>query len=112
MANNRNTYQQVHNVSINKEKLIDISTNLDLSKKDLRVLFLLFTQLEGYSIPKTYHKDHVDPMNFKKIDEEAISEVLCMSKKSVKKSIANLYNEGYIEEGSNETISHGYRFTF
>ena len=36
---------------------------------------------------------------------------LNMSKKDIKKSIQTLLDYGYIEMGSNETITDGYRFT-
>ena len=112
MANNRNTYQQVENISVKRNKILEIATNLDLSKNDIRVFLVLLTQLDGYSLPKKYSQHHKDPLNFKIIDVDAIADLLYLSKKKVKKSIENIHDEGYIEEGSNETIQHGYRFTF
>ena len=112
MANNRATYQQVHNVSINKEKLAELASDNTLSKKDFKVLLLLFTQLDGYRTPFGYERSTNDPLNFSIIDIKTISETLNMSKKTVKKCIDNIHYEGYIEKGSNDTISNGYRFTF
>ena len=109
MANQRNTYQQVKNVSINRERLIEIAALKCLSKNDLRVLLLLFSQLNGYSEPATNCKD---PLNYKKIDKKAMSKVLDMSTKDIKKSIKNLEYEYLIEKGSSDTIRNGYRFTF
>lgn len=111
MANNRNTYQQVHNVSINRDKLSEIASNGDLSKKDIRVLIALFTTLDGYSLPLNTESQK-DPLNFKKIDRKKIAKLLDIDKSDVDKSIDNLSIEGYIEEGSNDTIKHGWRFTF
>lgn len=112
MANNKSTYQQVHNVSINKEKLAELASNPSLSKKDYKVLLLLFTQLDGYRMPTANERARKDPLNFSIVDIEKIASCLDMSKKAVKKCIENIYFEGYLEEGSNTTIRDGYRFTF
>ena len=112
MANNKSTYQQVHNVSINKDYLAKIARNMDLSKKDYKVLLLLFTQLDGYRMPFNNERKTKDPLNFSIIDVETIANALCMSKKSVRKCIDRIHDEGYIEMGSNRTITNGYRFTF
>lgn len=111
MANNRNVYQQLTNVSINKKQLIEISKNIALSKKDLRVLLILFTELNGWSEPKN-GKEIKDPFNFKKIDIESIAETLDLKKKEVKECIRNLMDAGLIEPGDNDTVKNGYRFTF
>ena len=111
MANVNATYQQVHTVSVKREKLIDIGTNLDLNKKDLRLFIILLTQLDGYTEPKR-QSDRPDPLNYKRIDIASLADVLSMSKKEVKKSLDKLMLEGYIEDGSNDTIKDGYRFTF
>ena len=94
MANNRNTYQQIQTVSVSRERLLDMATN------------------DGYTIPKKLNKDHQDPLNFKKIDKEALADLLCLSKKEVNKAIDKLYEDGYIEKGDNQTLKNGYRFTF
>ena len=111
MANNRNVYQQVANVSINKNKLIEIATNYGLSSTDLRVLLCLFTELNGWTEPKN-RKELKDPLNYRLIDKEKISELLDIKKKQVKESINNLMDAGLIEPGSSETVKKGYRFTF
>ena len=108
----RCTYQQMETVSVKRDKILDISTNLDFSKNELRVILILLTQLEGYCVPKTMHGSHKDPLNFKIIDIDTIADSLCLSKKKVKKCIEHIHDEGLIEEGSNETINSGYRFTF
>lgn len=112
MANNRCTYQQEHTISVKREKLIEVASNEDLSKKDLKVFLVLLTQLDGYIMPKTYNPNWKDPLNFKRIDIRQMSELLDISKKDVKKSIENLWDAGYLETGSNDTIKDGYRFTF
>lgn len=112
MANNRDTYQQVNTISVKREKILDIATDLEYSKNDLRVFLILLTQLEGYTVPKTLRSDHKDPLNFKIIDVEAIADTLSLPKKKVRKCIEFLHTDGIIEEGSNDTIKHGYRFTF
>lgn len=114
MANNRNTYQQEHTISVKRDKIVDIASRIDLGKKDLRVFLILLTQLDGYSYPETRRVNgtYRDPLNFKKIDIEQMSDILSMSKKDVKKSVEFLNDEGIIERGSNDTIKNGYRFTF
>lgn len=110
MANNKFTYQQVSNVSINKTKLLDIATNLDFNERDLRVVLTLFTELSGWGDSGVRGK--VDPLNFKRIDSEAMSDVLGIKKKEFKKSLKRLIEYGIIEEGESDTVSKGYRFTF
>lgn len=111
MANNNATYQQVHTVSIPREKLVEISVNPNLGKKDLRVLIILLTQLDGYKYTSRV-KNKPDPLNFKRIDVESIADTLNLTKKEVRRSIELLELEGYLEDGDNETIKNGYRFTF
>lgn len=111
MANNRNVYQQLLTVSIPKKELQNrVIENLDLSKKDLRVFLLLLLELDGYS--ESQKKSQPDPLNFKKINIEQISEVLEIKEKDVKESIKNLCNNSIIEEGSSRVCKKGYRFTF
>ena len=115
MANSRNTYQQTTNVSINKNKLIEIATNYGLNETDLRVLFVLFTELNGWSRPPRaveYARAGQDPMNYKILDKEKIAETLDLKKKQVKKAINNLIDAGLVEPGSSDAVQDGYRFTF
>ena len=112
MANNRNTYQQVQTVSVSRDKLIEIASDIDYNKKDLKVFLALLTQLDGYTIPIKSNKDQQDTLNFKMIDKDSLADLLSLSKKEVNKSINKLYNDGYIEKGDNATIKGGYRFTF
>ncbi len=110
MANNKYTYQQVTNVSINKDMLLNIACDFTLSKKDYKVLLCLFTELEGWS--PNPQRTTKDPLNFKKIDIKAISEWLDLDKKEIKKSIRHLEKCSIIERGDSDTIRDGYRFTF
>lgn len=110
MASNKYVYQQVHNVSINRESLQEIASNDSLSKKDYKVLICLFTQLDGWAPNKDF--TNKDPQNFKIIDTKMIADVLGMDKKDVKKSIRKLMDEYIVEKGSSDTIKTGYRFTF
>ncbi len=110
MANNRCTYQQVTNVSINKEALLQIASSDQVTKKDYKVLLVLFCQLNGWCEPIT--KGTKDPKNFSLIDTKAISKTTGLSKKEVKKCIDNLEEFNIIEKGNSDTIKNGYRFTF
>ena len=113
MANNRNTYQQQNNVSINKNKLLDIAQDPDLSKIDYKVLITLFTELNGWRGGGYNNRgNNNDPKNFKRIDVERIADSLDVEKKKVKKSIDKLLDFGLIEKGSSRNIKKGYRFTF
>lgn len=112
MANNRCTYQQQYNVSIPRIMIAEIASNDRLSKKDLRVILMLFTHLDGYSEPMSARANCPDPENYKRIDVENIADTLCMKKKDVKDSIKRIEKEGYIEKGSNNSVKGGYRFTF
>lgn len=111
MANTNYVYQQTRNVSISKEKLLEIATNDDLTETDLRVLFCLFTELNGWVEPKNTRQIK-DPLNFKIIDKDKIAKCLSIKKKEVKKSINHLMDNFLIEPGDSETVVNGYRFTF
>jgi len=109
MANNRNVYQQVNTVSIPRKEFIKyIINNEDLKKKDLRVILLLLTELDGYS--STPHSK--DPYNYKRIDVEYMSDVLKISKSDIKSSIRYFCEMDILEEGSSSCCKKGYRFTF
>jgi hypothetical protein len=110
MANNRCTYQQIYNVSIPKSSLMTIVCNEDLKKNDYRVLMILFTELDGWSEPKTGVSK--DPQNFKQVDIKKISNLLNIDKKDVKKSLKILLNEFILDIGDTDKIKDGYRFTF
>ena len=112
MSNHSSTYQQTNTISVKRAKIIDIAADLEYSKTDLRVFLILLTQLEGHTVPKNFRSDYVDPLNFRIIDVNAIADTLSLTKKKVRKCIEFLHDEGIIEEGSNDTITHGYRFTF
>lgn len=111
MANNRCTYQQVHNVSIPKKPLLKkVINNESLSKKDLRVCLFLFTILDGWVEP--VNKKSQDPENFKVVFPDVIAFQLDMSQKDVKKSLRMLIREGIIEEGDANGVEDGLRFCF
>ncbi len=113
MANNRDTYQQQHTVSIPRTYLSDMACDQEFKKNDYRVFLELLTQLDGYNKSiRTKKALESDPMNFKKIDLKAISEKLQLEKSEMKKILKKLINNGVIEKGSNDSIKNGYRFTF
>lgn len=112
MASNRNTYQQVHNVSIPRDNLTEIAKDDTLNKTDYRVFIMLLTELDGFSPPNNYRLDYKDPMNFKKIDKKRMADKLGISKDKLSKSIENLFNSGIIESGNTNSIKNGLRFTF
>lgn len=113
MANNKFVCQSVYNVSVNRDKLITVACNEDLGKKDLRVFLMLLSQLTGYKEPENISsKTAPDPLNFKKVDVGQIANSLNLKKKDVDRSIDNLFDEGYLEEGSNDSVDDGWRFTF
>lgn len=109
MSNHNSTYQQVKTVSVNRENLLEIATNKNLSKTDLRVFLVLLTQLDGYRLPERYSKD---PANFRIVDIKSIAKRLDIGKSDVKESIQQLEEEGLLEKGGNDLIKSGYRFTF
>lgn len=119
MASNKYTYNQVYTVSLNKKALTELVAQNDLlSKKDLRVCLILFTKLDGFKVndnPDITASDKrlkVDPLNYSAVDIGAIAETLGLKKKEVRKSIETLVENGILEEGSNTTVTNGYRFTF
>lgn len=113
MANNKFVCQSVYNVSVNRDKLISIACNQELGKKDLKVFLMLLSQLTGYKEPENVNsKTAPDPLNFKRVDVRQIAESLDMKRKDVDNAIDNLFAEGYLEEGSNDSVAEGWRFTF
>lgn len=112
MANHRCTYQQVETVSIKRDRLIEVAEDTEYGKNDFRVFLVLLSQLDGFCYPENSRRVVNDPLNFKKINLGQIADTLSLSKKQVKKSVDNLYNDGLLEMGSNNTVKDGYRFTF
>ena len=112
MAANRNTKQYEHTVSIRREALLKLAKNENLNKRDYGVLILLFTQLDGFKGSGINGRDIQDPENYRKIDIKSMAKTLDMDKKDVKKSIKRLCKEIIIEDGSNDSVEQGYRFTF
>lgn len=111
MASNRNTYQQVHNISVPRNNIVDMAISQMYSKTDYKVFLMLLTELDGFS-PPANKIDYRDPLNYKKIDKKRIAERLGIKKDKVNDSIDNLRNYGIIEKGNTESIKNGYRFTF
>ena len=111
LSNHNYTYQQTRKVSVNKEKLKSIAKEPDMMEYDYRVFLCLLSELNGWEYPEN-SKNITDPLNYKRIDKEAISEFLGIKKKEVKKSIETLMDCGLLEEGSSDTVTKGYRFTF
>ena len=103
-------YHLFHIFLYNKDSLLNIASDDMLSKKAYKVLLCLFTELDGWAPSVTRYTK--DPLNFKKIDIKAISRVLGIDKKEIKKSVRNLIESGIIECGDSDTIKDGYRFTF
>jgi hypothetical protein len=112
MANNKFVSQSVYNVSVNRNKIIDIACNDNMSKKEYKVFLMLLSQLSGYKAPEVVKSNNVDPYNFKKIDTKQIAEALDIKRKEVEAAVDALFDYGYLEEGSNESVSEGWRFTF
>lgn len=110
MANSRNVYQQKTTVSIPKQELLNIVVyNHNLNKKDLKIILLLLTEIDGWSEPENGKKE--DPMNFKHISCKKIAKTLQMDTKDVNKSLSKLIDENILEEGISRSAS-GVRFTF
>ena len=120
MANNMYVYQQAHTVSIPRNSLLTLAKTNMLSIEDYKVLMVLLTQLDGYPCAEemTNTRKNKDPKNYKKIDIKQIADTLDMKKKTVKECINNIYNTeiegfGYIlDQGDNDVVKNGYRFTF
>lgn len=113
MANNKFVHQSVYNVSVNRDKLVSIACNEDLNKKDYKVFLMLLSQLTGYKAPEIQRENSSpDPLNFKRVDVRQIADSLDLKRKEVDTSIDNLFDQGYLEEGSNDVVTDGWRFTF
>ncbi len=121
MANINTTYQQINTFSVNRQAFLEaVVYNDSLTENDLRVVCLLLTQLDGFRYEKVYHmKDgkerrqwNNDPKNFKNIDVKRMAKSLNISKKEVKRALDRLKEECILDQGSNETVKDGYRFTF
>lgn len=110
MANTRNVSQLQTKVSIGKDKLVEIGVNFGLSEEDLRVLLILFSELSGWS--ESLDRTSKDPLNYTKIDQKTLSDTLGYKKKKIKHCIENLEAAGLIEQGSNDKVTNGWRFTF
>ena len=116
MSAHRCTYQQVYTVSIRKAAILERILLMDkFSKDELRVILLLFTELNGYSPANDGFNNNqrtADPYNFKAISYNQIADVLGIKKKKVEKIIEKLKDEEIIEKGSSDSVRKGWRFTF
>ena len=109
MARN-SVYQQLTCFTVPRENFLNMVVyNENLSKKDLRVLMLLLTKLEGINPNQETYKDRD---NYIKISPGNIAKDLGLSKREVLNAIDNLLDEDIIQEGSSKTVKCGYRFTF
>lgn len=115
MANNRFVYQQQTNVSIPRNDIVRLASNQGLKKNDYKVLLCLFSSLNGWNDGDGGYRRRTrphDPENFKSINLTRIADTVNLSKKEVKESIKKLEDFDIIEEGSNDSVKKGYRFTF
>jgi len=105
--------QYKRSISIPRQPFMDLVAYEDFSKKELRVLLLLLSSLNGYRPSKTKERgDSDDPRNFNEIDKAEIAKNLGMSTKSVNKAIDRFMDLGILEKGRNQHSKKGYRFTF
>ena len=103
--------QQITCFSVPREGFIEHVVNNDkLDKKQLRVISMLLTELEGWPESKTYAENV--PVNFRKVEADAIARTLGMKKSDVKCILAELVDLHIIQEGRSKTVKKGYRFTF
>lgn len=116
MGHTRNISQSLYKVSIPKIEIMNkiIYAKDDLKKKDLLLIFLLLTKLEGFTPPQ--HSDfgnYADPKNFQAIDVSWAADTLGLKPKDIKKSIDNLLILDILEKGDDDRIvGDGYRFRF
>lgn len=83
--------------SIKLDSLQFLSEKNNLSKNDYRVLIFLLCRL--------------DSLSYRKIDKQQISDTLNMKKKKVDESIQHLVDEFILDEGSDEHVKKGYKFS-
>ena len=110
----RSLSQQQNTFSVPRKQFVQrIVKEKDFSKKELRVVLLLLSSLNGYRPPESsYRGDKKDPANYKSINKKQIAKKLDMTKWDVESAIDKLLDYGIIEEGTNDTSKKGYRFTF
>ena len=103
--------QQITCFSVPREGFVENVVNNDkLDKKQLRVIAMLLTELEGWPEEKTYADN--DPDNFRRVDADAIARTLGYKKSDVKCILEELVDLHIIQEGRSKTVKKGYRFTF
>ena len=103
--------QQITCFSVPREGYMENVVNNDkLDKKQLRVIAMLLTELEGWPEAKTYAYN--DPENFRRVDADAIARTLGYKKSDVKCILEELVDLRIIQEGRSKTVKKGYRFTF
>ena len=103
--------QQITCFSVPREGFMENVVNNDkLDKKQLRVIAMLLTELEGWPEEKTYADN--DPENFRRVDADAIARTLGYKKSDVKCILEELVDLHIIQEGRSKTVKKGHRFTF
>ena len=103
--------QQITCFSVPREAYMENVVNNDkLDKKQLRVIAMLLTELEGWPEAKTYSDN--DPENFRRVDADAIARTCGYKKSDVKCILEELVDLHIIQEGRSKTVKKGYRFTF
>lgn len=111
MASRNSVYQQITSFSVPREGFLEhIVSNEKLDKKQLRVILVLLTEIDGWPEEKTYNDN--DPYNFKKVNASQIAITLGLKKSDVKCILEELVDLHIIQEGRSNTVKHGYRFTF
>ena len=110
-----------------RNKVLDIMQNsIELHNENRKETDYLYSYYYGnqdiYSTKEKHTRTEIDNrtvenwcyafIDFKKIQYKRIAKTLNMEKRDVIDSVTNIWNEGYLEQGSNDTIEKGYRFTF
>lgn len=104
-------YQQITCFSVPRDGFLERIVHCDkLDKKQIRVIMVLLTEIDGWPEEKTYSEN--DPCNFKKVDAGQIAITLGLKKSDVKCILHELVDLHIIQEGRSNTVKHGYRFTF
>jgi len=99
MGKSSKTFQYQATMSINRAEFTrKVVLNENLTKKDLRVLMHLMTE--------------IDTRDYRSISKKSIATTLNLSKKEVTEAIYNLCIQNIIEEGDSDTVRGGYKTLF
>lgn len=94
-----NSFQYTKTFSINRENFLQtVVYNENLSKKELRVLTKLMTEL--------------DCLNYKEIAKKKMAKSLNMELSDFKDALYELMEHGVIGEGASESTERGYKLLF